>query len=728
MPVEQLVDMEDLRITPKDLPIRTEVLKEGQTFFISLVNGSVPVGNLGGLGLYYRDTRYLSSFEFYIERTKPVLLSSSTRESHFVQEEFTNEEMVLESGESLPIQSLHVRLLRVLKRDLLQRCRLINFNPYPVTAIFRMVMGADYRDIFEIRGTQRKRRGEYLPPQLSPSAITFGYRGLDGVERRTQIEFDPAPQSLRIEEGLGVAEYRIFLPPQKKIYLNLRVSPFYGREYEQARSRTNLDVAFSEAALAQARSYRAWRRSCTSISCDHEIFNRMFDQNITDLYSLRAEYDGLGSIVEAGVPWFAAPFGRDAMITSWETLMVNPDLARQSLRFLAQFQGQRDDPLREEKPGKILHELRFGEMAACGEVLGTPYYGSADSTLWFIIVLGETYRWTRDLELVRELEGPLHKALAWCRYYGDLDGDGYVEYKREGPVGLDNQGWKDSWDAVVTPEGYLPSPPIALVEVQAYLYLAMQRASELLGALGRFEEAERWWQDSQKLKQQFLRDFWLDNLGYMAFALDGNKRQISTTVSNPGHCLFTGVLPDYHAERVARRLFEPDMYSGWGIRTMSKREKAYNPMSYHNGSVWPHDNAIIARGLRRYGHLELMEKLANGLWEAAFSFAYFRLPELFCGFTRRFLGGPVHYPTACDPQAWAVGSNILLLQSMLGLEVNGEGIHIQTPLLPRGVNELHLRDLQVGKAKVDLEFGQSRGKIYCNVLRREGPVRVTIEA
>ncbi|ROR03438.1 amylo-alpha-1,6-glucosidase [Desulfosoma caldarium] len=719
-------EISPLRIVPRHFQIKTEVLKEGEIFLTTLPTGEVPDGNMGGLGLYYRDTRYLSGLEMYLADAKPVLLSSTTRGSHFSQFEFTNPEISLVDGQLIPLQTLHLRLLRVIRGALFQRLRLINFNFFPVTITLRFLFAADYVDIFEVSGMARQRRGEILEPRATRNSFQLRYRGLDDVVRITEVFFDPAPAQIRLEQGRAKVAVYLHLPPQKKVYLICQVTPRVAGDaaVPLEGNPAHLGVAFSTIAIQQAKSYRKWTRDCTQIETDNQVFNQILKRATTDLRSLFAVYPE-GGILEAGVPWYAAPFGRDALVSSWQTLMLNREIARSSLRFLARFQGRRLDPSRDEQPGKIMHELRRGEMAACGEIVHTPYYGSVDSTLWFVILLGELYCWDQDRTFVEEMHEALKGCLTWCREYGDLDGDGYIEYRREAEGGLDNQGWKDSWDGVVDAEGRIPEPPIALVEVQGYLYLALRHASRLLtvlGESGRANEVAAW---AERLRAQFLKDFWLGK--YLAFALDGRKLPVTTVVSNMGHCLFTGILPPEMARKVAERLFQQDMYSGWGIRTMGKREKAYNPMSYHNGSVWPHDNTIIAWGLRHHDLLQYLEQLATGLYDASLHFPYNRLPELFCGFTRRAIGGPVRYPIACDPQAWAVSSIFQLLQALLGLTCFPEGLQIKKPLLPSWLKEVYIEGLRVGKGRVDLEFARNRGSTYCQLLKKEGDFRVIIE-
>jgi len=714
----------DLRIAPCEIEPVTEVLKEGNIFLVSLPTGEITGRSLGSLGLYHADTRYLDCLELYLQGLKPIYLSSAIRDSHFAQIELTNPEFTLPSGQLVPLHTVHLRLLRIIKDAFFQRLRLINFNSFPLTISLDIIFGADYRDIFEVRGTVRERRGELLSPEVKRWGIKLAYRGLDGQIRSTAISLDPAPNEIKAEPGRARARYILTLPPQKKIYLHLRID----LDSDITENPDLISTSFSAATIMLAGRYHQWERECTQVYTDNTSLNNMVQTAVTDLAALQTDYPGEGRILDAGIPWYAAPFGRDSLITSWQTLILNPNIAKDTLRFLARYQGRRLDRWREERPGKIFHELRRGEMTKCGEVPHSPYYGSIDSTLWFIILLGATYRWTLDKELLEEMTEPLRRCLYWCTWYGDLDSDGYLEYLRESPAGLTNQGWKDSWNAVVDPEGNIPPGPIALVEVQAYYYLALHEAAFLLKQLGDGVTATSLVRRATKLREKFIRDFWLEDEGYLAFALDGHKKPITTLVSNGGHALFTGILSPEQARRVASRLLAEDFYSGWGIRTMSKKEKAYNPMSYHNGSIWPHDNAIIASGMRRYGCLHELKKLASGLFEASSFFSYNRWPELFCGFTRRGLTGPVRYPIACDPQAWAVGSLFSFLQSLLGLDCRDNTIYINRPLLLPGAKRLEIRNLLVGQSRIDLAFEEKEGQVFCHVLKKEGNVRVIIEA
>lgn len=714
----------DLRNNPGVVEPATEVLKEGGIFLISLPDGSVLDGGNGNLGLYYNDTRYLSHLEFLVAGQRPVFLSSSIRDSHFAQIELTNPVFNLPDGTMVPAQTIHLRQLRLIKGAFFQRLRLINFNPFPVKLMLRFNLAADFRDIFEVRGSQRRRRGELLPVEVRRQGLVLAYRGLDNLIRTTRITFEPVPTSITGHHDRAEVSFELTLPPQKKIYLHLKIELDAGNTTPG----NKISDLFSAATIEQAAAYHQWQRESTRVWTDNSFINAMFQTAVTDLKALQIDYPGEGGIIAAGIPWYTAPFGRDSLITSWQTLILNPALARQTLRFLARYQGKGVDRWREERPGKILHELRRGEMTGCGEVPHSPYYGSIDATLWFIILLAGTYKWTRDDDLLQELADPLRNCLHWCLRYGDLDGDGYLEYLRESPAGLTNQGWKDSWDAVVDREGRLPVGPIALVEVQAYYYLALTEAAHLLSLLGDKPTAAGLKKRAQRLKARFNQDFWLEEEGYLIFALDGEKRPLTTLVSNGGQALFTGILPPERARRVARRLMAADFYSGWGIRTMSKREKAYNPMSYHNGSVWPHDNAIIAAGLRRYQCLDELSRLAAGLFAASPHFNYRRWPELFCGFTRRGLSGPVRYPVACDPQAWAVGSLFSFLHHLLGLELRKQSLFISRPLLLPGTRRVEIRNLAVAGSRLDLAFEEKDGRVMANLLKKEGNLKVIIEA
>jgi glycogen debranching enzyme len=408
---------------------------------------------------------------------------------------------------------------------------------------------------------------------------------------------------------------------------------------------------------------------------------------------------------------------------------VNPTLARDTLELLARHQGRREDPWRDEEPGKILHEIRHGELAGAGDIPHTPYFGSIDATPWFLILYGAHLRWTGDLDVARALLPNAEAALGWIDEYGDRDGDGFVEYQTRSPGGIRNQGWKDSHDAIVHADGRMAETPIALAEVQAYVYLAKLRMADVYEALGQEQRAEFLRGQAHELRRRFNDAFWMDDEQYFAGALDRDKRQVRTVMSNPGHALYCDIADPDKARAMAKRLLAPDMFSGWGVRTMSKSAAGYNPMSYHNGSVWPHDNALIAAGLKRYGFVRSTNRVATALFDAAIHADYLRLPELFCGFTRRSPNRPVSYPVACSPQAWAAGAPFLMLQAMLGISARAERnlLTVNEPHLPSWLHTVELRNLRVGSSRITLLFRREGEITSFSLLQRDGDVRVVME-
>ncbi|MCA1830567.1 MAG: amylo-alpha-1,6-glucosidase, partial [Actinobacteria bacterium] len=467
---------------------------------------------------------------------------------------------------------------------------------------------------------------------------------------------------------------------------------------------------------------------CTQIYTDNEVFNTLLQRGRRDLRALITETQG-GRYIAAGIPWYVAVFGRDSIITAHQILMLNPTPARDTLRMLARLQGERVDEWRDEEPGKILHEIRNGSLAEAQLIPFTPYYGSVDSTPLFLMLYGTYFKWTNDRTFAEELLPNVERALRWIDEYGDRDGDGFVEYSKRSSGGLDNQGWKDSFDSIMHADGSLAEPPIALAEVQGYVYLAKHRVAEVYEALGRAADAARLRDEANRLRARFNEAFWVEEDRYYALALDGNKRPVRSITSNPGHGFYCHILDPDRAGDVVKRLLQPDMFSGWGIRTMSKSSAGYNPMSYHNGSVWPHDNALIAAGLKRYGFHKQTNRIATAIFDAAVFVDYMRLPELFCGFTRRTPNQPVAYPVACSPQAWAAGSPFLLLQAMLGLSAQAQHnlLTINSPVLPAWLNWVELRNLRVGDSTISLVFRREGETTAFSLIQKAGSVRVIME-
>jgi glycogen debranching enzyme len=707
--------------TVSDLPIRVLAVKEQDTFVYSDVEGNLDDRRELGLGLYHRDTRFLSHYRLRLSGRDPHLLSSSAARAYIAHVDLTNPDLRSEDDRVIPQHSLNIRRSRVVDGRLLERIRIRNYNRFPVQVEVELSFGADFADIFEVRGLARETRGTYDPPRVDANGAEFGYQGEDGIARATRISFGRPAVRSGIRGDMVEAAFTIRLAPSETDVLAVTVEPVVGGGERRPSD-------FDASVQRLRRSYDQWEGEATRIRTNNELFDEMLAQSVRDLRALSTDVEG-GSVLAAGIPWYVAAFGRDTLLTAHQILTVNPAPARESLRALAARQGSVVDDWRDEEPGKILHEIRAGELAGGGYLPHSPYYGSVDSTPWFLVVLAQYFRWTNDLGSVKELLPAANAALEWIDRHGDLDGDGLVEYRARSPRGLANHGWKDSADSVVHADGALAEPPIALAEVQGYVYMAKTRMAEVFSALGDHERAIRLREEALILRRRFDEAFWLEEEGFYAMALDGEKRPVRTVTSNPGHGLYCGIVEPARAEAVARRLFQPDLFSGWGIRTMSRSAAAYNPMSYHNGSVWPHDNALIAAGLKRYGLVEPTNRIATALFEAASYQDDLRLPELFCGFVRRSQSPPVGYPVACVPQAWATGAPFLLLQAMLGISAraNENLLTVNQPHLPPWLEEVELLGLKVGDSSLSLVFRRDGDTTGFSLLSKQGDVRVVME-
>ena len=689
-------------------------LKHGHTFAVFDRRGDINAVNGSSDGIYHHDTRYLSRLVLRLNDAPLLLLSSNVQEDNAVlRVDLANPSM---PSRRLRGELIHVNRLKFIwNAACYERILIRNFDVRPHELTFGIEFGADFADLFEVRGQQRARRGQVLAERRSDSSIALRYLGLDGVERVTTLAFEPAPTRL----GDATARFGLSLGPGQGVRLVLRIA---------CNSRGQGDAVARSFYTSLRTARRALRDSsgrATSLDSSNSLFNEMARRSVADLYMLITETEH-GPYPFAGIPWFSTPFGRDGLLTALFTLWIDPAIAQGVLRFLAATQASEIDLERDAEPGKILHEMRDSEMARLGEVPFARYYGSVDATPLFVLLTGEYFRRTGDLETVRALWPHVQAALNWIDTYGDPDGDGFVEYYRKNARGLVNQGWKDSHDAIFHEDGRMAEGPIALCEVQGYVYAAKQHAALLASALGDATANTALSQQAAALREKFEAAFWCEDLSTYALALDGTKRPCRVVASNAGHALLTGIADPAHARRVAETLLGTSCFSGWGVRTAGVSAARYNPMSYHNGSVWPHDNALIALGLARYGLKTEVLKIFRGLFDAAGYMDLRRLPELFCGFPWRKLNAPTLYPVACVPQAWASAAVFALVQASLGIGFEREtgGIHFDRPVLPEFLDELHLRGLQTRHGTADVLIRRYHSDVALNITRRQGNVPI----
>jgi glycogen debranching enzyme len=704
---------------------RTEPLwstKEGDVFLYADAEGNLNPSKSALAGLYHRDTRFLSELMLLIDGRVPLLLSTST-ERGFMSHIDLSKQDVVASGEGVATleQAVNIRRTRVVRDRLYERVRLKSYHRQPISLRVTMTFGADFADIFEVRGLRRSERGRHAVPKADLAGAVFAYQGTDDEFRQTRIAFDQPPVNCEVRGERVVAAWRFELEPGETQVVSFTVEPRVGAA-EPPPGR------FDTASHELRRSYESWERHATQIVTSNELFDGLLTRGRRDLRALMVPTP-YGEVAAAGIPWLVAPFGRDAILASHQFLMVNPEVARSTLEVLAAYQGNEVDDWRDEEPGKIFHELRRGEVAGSGLLPHSPYYGSVDATPLWLVLLAAYWRWTADEPFCRKMLAHADRALAWMDEHGDRDGDGFIEYQARSPRGLAHHGWRHSRDAIVHADGTPASGPIALAEVQAYAYMARLRTAELLAALGRPDDAQVQQAKAAKLKRRFNEAFWVEDQQYLAMALDGDKRQVATVASTPAHALYCDLVDGERAAAVARRLLAPDMFSGWGIRTVSKDHAAYNPMSYHNGSIWPHDNAFVAAGLKRQGHAIGTARVATALFDMAVTVDYMRLPELFCGFTRRTPNRPVAYPVACSPSASAAGAPFLILQAMLGISARAHEntLTVNKPLLPAWLHTVELRNLKVGASSISLVFTRQGETTGFSLLEKQGDVRVLME-
>ncbi|MCD6320139.1 MAG: amylo-alpha-1,6-glucosidase [Candidatus Desulfofervidaceae bacterium] len=547
---------------------------------------------------------------------------------------------------------------------------------------------------------------------MDKNKVVLRYKGLDGILRQTTFKFSLQPDEL----SLNKAQFYISINPKETVSLFLTISCQVGESISK--------FTYKDAFIKTQQQLKELKKQTPRIWSSNEQFNAWLKRSLSDIFMMLTETP-FGLYPYAGIPWFSTVFGRDGIITALECLWLNPFIARGVLSYLAATQAKTTIPEKDAEPGKIIHEIRKGEMAATGEIPFGQYYGSVDATPLFLILAGSYYERTRDKEFIESIWPNIELALKWIDEYGDLDGDGFVEYLPS-PNGLVNKGWKDSHESVFHTDGTLAKGPIALVEVQAYVYAAKRKTAYLALILGKEKLAVSLWQEAERLKERFEKVFWCDEINCYALALDGEKRPCKVRTSNAGHCLFAEIADPKHAAQMAQLFLERHFFSGWGIRTVSSQEVSYNPLSYHNGSVWPHDNAIIAYGLSRYGLKEGVLKIMEGLFDASMFFPFHRVPELFCGLPRRPHEGPTHYPVACNPQSWAAAAVFLLLQACLGLHYEGKKVYFYYPVLPPFLEEVYIKNLTIYNTSLDLYFKRYENDVVINVMRKNKDIEVFI--
>lgn len=696
---------------------RTRTLKFGDTFAVFDHRGDIGGEPGNPEGMYHRDTRMLSQLQLLLEEGRPLLLSSTTQDDNAVFTADLSNPDLLENGKiALRRENVHLNRMRFIWNDACyERLVVRNYGDRPLNLQLTYRFASDFADLFEVRGEHRSARGNSSGALKSDHAVMLRYQGLDRVERNTEIAFYPAPKRLTTAR----AAFDLALQPRSTRRIFMRIG-FSGAAQSEWTGRL-----FYRRLRAARQALKESSARAASVDSSNSVYNEIVRRSVSDLYMLITETPQ-GPYPYAGIPWFSTPFGRDGIITALMTLWLDPSIARGVLGFLAATQATAVEPERDAEPGKILHEMRHGEMANLREVPFGRYYGSIDATPLFLLLLGEYFRRTGDLETVRSLWPNAEAALAWIDHYGDRDGDGFVEYFRQTKDGLANQGWKDSFDAIFHRDGRLAEGPIALCEVQGYVYGAKRHAAVLAEALGDTQRGALLSAQAEALREKFESRFWCDDLSTYALALDGAKEPCRVISSNAGQVLFTGIASAERAQRVAATLLSPAVFGGWGIRTVGASESRYNPMSYHNGSVWPHDNGLIAMGFARYGLQKSAARVFGALFDAATYMDLRRLPELFCGFPRRERNAPTQYPVACSPQAWASATPLCLLQASLGLELldrTGE-IKFYRPMLPDFLDHLWLRNLRLSTGSVDVLLNRQGDNVGVTVTRRDGDVVV----
>src|SRR4051795_10383587 len=692
-------------------------LKHDNTFAVLDSHGDIGASASGSDGLFHRGPRFLSHLELLLNGMPPLLLGSNLRDDNtLLTVDLTNPDMYFDDHLVLPKDTLHVvRTIFLWHDTAYQRLAIQNHGDRAVDLRLTMLFDSDFADLFEVRGLRRGRRGTITREVVRPATTVLSYEGLDAKLRQTVLHFDPTPNELTAT----TVSYRLSIAPKE--FTPVCCSIGCGAPEPPK------PIPLLRGLRAIHRNLKCSTADVATVTTSNDLFNEVLCRSMSDLYMLMTATPQ-GPYPYAGTPWYSTTFGRDGLITAMQMLWFDPRVSRGVLKRLAHFQATQNDEESDAEPGKILHEMREGEMAALGEVPFRLYYGSVDSTPLFVLLAGLYTERTGDDATLVELWPAVEAALRWIDTHGDPDGDGFLEYYRKTEKGLANQGWKDSYDAVFHADGRLAEGPIALAEVQGYVYAAKCLAARCARRLGRAKQEAALLAGAARLAQRFEAAFWCPEIETYALALDGDKQPCRVRTSNAGQVLFSAIARPDRAALVADGLLNPRFFSGWGIRTVARGEARYNPMSYHNGSIWPHDNALIALGFARYGMTRAVAQVAKGLFECATYMDLRRLPELFCGFQRERRRGPTLYPVACAPQAWASATPFSLIQACLGLEFDaarGE-IQLRNPRLPAFLNEVVLRDLQLGPSSVDLRVRRHGEDVSLEVLHTRGRIQVSI--
>ncbi|WP_191560151.1 amylo-alpha-1,6-glucosidase [Metabacillus idriensis] len=684
------------------------VIKENDLFLLTDTNGNIPENHPYGLGLYTKDTRFLSKLDLKINGKDPILLSSDADQNYKAKILLTNPHMEDDGELILWRESVEIERSRFIYDDVLyEEIKVKNYFPKRIQFEVSVHADADFLDMFVVRGFQNGDLGSKTGQTAEGNTLAFHYAGADNVDRSTVITWDREAKKV---DDKGEIVFAFDLAHSEEDTVTVAIRPQIGT------SASNPAPAKDEALRKLEESYQEWNEKAASIKTDLAPLQRLVDRGMNDMRVLLTDV-GYGPFPVAGLPWFGVPFGRDSLIAALQILPFQSEIAKGTLLTMAHYQGQNLDPWRDEQPGKIMHEIRFGELAATNQIPFTPYYGTVDATPLFLILLSEYVKWTGDLELAKQLESTIENALIWIDEYGDRDDDLFVEYHQESSKGIANQGWKDSGDSVVHRSGEYAKTPIALAEVQGYVYQAKMGIASIYENLNQSERARQLRNQAELLKERFDEAFWMEDVKFYAIALDEKKEQVGTITSNPGHVLFSEMLTEERARAVIEMLISPKMFSGYGIRTMAEGEAGYNPMSYHDGSIWPHDNSISLLGMSKTGHQLAASKVMSGLIKAAAHFEYDRLPELFCGYDT-LAGKAVKYPVACSPQAWAAGTPLVFIQAMLGLFPDCLKKEISlSPVLLDGMNDLEVEDISIGAGHLSIRVTRSGHSFTAEILK-----------